>query len=103
MPGEHSPLARHVLVRGAANYSVSTRQETAQMVKPERIESQEIGVTGHDQIGMAVDRQLEKFVVVRITTGGDPLGDGDQFCPSQQFCQVVAEGRDRHSRDLRSR
>jgi hypothetical protein len=32
-------------------------------------ERQKIGVPGHDQISSAVDRQLEEFVVRRVTTG----------------------------------
>ncbi len=46
---------------------------------PERIEREKIGVAGDDQIGMAVDSQLQKFVVLRITTGGDSVGDRDQL------------------------
>jgi hypothetical protein len=51
---------------------------------------------------MPVDRQLEEFVVVRIATGGDPLGDGDQLDVCQHLRQVVAEGRDGYCSDLRS-
>ena len=39
----------------------------------ERIECEQIAVAGHDQVCVAIDRQLEEFVVRRIAACGDPL------------------------------
>jgi hypothetical protein len=50
----------------------------------ERIQGQEIAVTGHDQVRTAVDGQLEKFVVGRIAARRDPLGNRDQLGGAHQ-------------------
>src|SRR5262249_15489111 len=60
---------------------------------PERIKREEIGIAGDDQISIAVYRQLQKLVVVRITTAGDPLGDRDQLGCCQQFTQPIRKAR----------
>jgi hypothetical protein len=46
----------------------------------ERIEREEIGVAGDDQIGMPTDGQFQKLVVLWIATNRDSLGDRDQLC-----------------------
>ena len=46
---------------------------------PEGIEREQIGVAGDDQIRFAVDGQFQKFVVLGITAGSDPLGNIDQL------------------------
>src|SRR3984893_17876596 len=60
---------------------------------PERIEREEIGIAGDDQIGMAVDSQLQKFVVLRITTGSDSNGYRDQLGRYKQFMQPISKAR----------
>jgi hypothetical protein len=45
----------------------------------ERIEREQIAVAGGDQVRVAVDRQLEEFVVCRIAARGDPVYDRDQL------------------------
>jgi hypothetical protein len=69
---------------------------------PERIEREEIGVTGDDQIGVAVDSQLKKFVVLRITSGSDSLGDRDQLGRRQQSTQPISKARRDQRRKARA-
>lgn len=52
---------------------------------PEGIEHQQIGIVGHDEIGMAVHGQFEKLVVRGITARRKPLGDRHGFRRRQQF------------------
>ena len=63
---------------------------------------EEIGVAGDDQIGMAVDGQLQKFVVLRITTGSDSVGDRDQLGRRQQFTQPISKARRDQRRKTRA-
>jgi hypothetical protein len=56
----------------------------------ERIEREQIAVAGHDQVGVAVDRQLEEFVVCRIAARGDPVYGRDQLGGPQQLLQLSA-------------
>jgi hypothetical protein len=69
-------------------YALHKRRRCHDRDLTKRIERKQIAVAGDDQISMAVDSQLGKFVVVRITARGDPLGDGDQLGPSEQACQL---------------
>src|SRR5271170_1630432 len=64
----HAPLPGHALHEGGGRDDRNF---------PERIEREQIGVAGDDQIGMAADGQLEEFVILRIAAGSYPLGDGD--------------------------
>jgi hypothetical protein len=59
----------------------------------ERIEREEIGITGDDQIGMPVDGQLRKLVVLWITTSRDSLGDRDQPGRRRQFAHPISKPR----------
>jgi len=67
---------------------------------PQR-QRQQIGVAGYYQIRMAVDGQLQKFVVLRIATGGDALTDRDPFGPGQHLRQALTKGGDRYRCDVR--
>jgi hypothetical protein len=69
---------------------------------PERIEREEIGVAGDDQIGVAVDSQLQKFIVLRITTGSDSVGDRDQLGRRQQFTQPISKAQRDQRRKTRA-
>jgi hypothetical protein len=62
----------------------------------------EIGIAGDDQIGMAVDSQLQKFVVLRITTGSDSIGDRDQLGRCKQFMQPISKARRDQRRKTRA-
>lgn len=65
---------------------------------PEGIEPQQIGIAGHDQIGMALHGQFEELVVRGIAAGGDPLGDRHGFSRNQRLLQLVVRGgRDQQS------
>jgi hypothetical protein len=57
------------------------------------IEREQIGVAGDDQIRMTVHGQFEKFIVCRIATRDDSLGDGHRFCGCQQDLQPGMRGR----------
>jgi hypothetical protein len=43
------------------------------------IQNEEIGVSGNDDIGAAVDRQFEKFIVFWVTARSDAFGNRHQF------------------------
>ena len=61
----------------------------------EWIEREQIAVAGDDQVRVAVDRQLEKFVVRGIAAGGNALGDRHQLGRRQHPRQTVAQRGDR--------
>jgi len=46
---------------------------------PEAIQNEQIGVTGNDDIGAAVNRQFEEFIVLGVASRGDVLGNRHQF------------------------
>jgi len=73
-----------------AGYARHKRRRRHDRDLTKRIEGKQIAVAGDDQISMVVDGQLGKFVVVRITARGDPLGDGDQLSASE-LRQVLAK------------
>jgi hypothetical protein len=56
-----------------------------------RIKREQIAVAAYDQIRMAVHRQLEKFVVGRITARGDELGDRHHLGGGQHLQQPYAQ------------
>src|SRR5690349_19422376 len=45
----------------------------------ERVYGKQIGVAAHNQIRSAADSDFQEFIVLRITAGGNPLGNGHQF------------------------
>jgi hypothetical protein len=59
----------------------------------EWVEREQIRVAGNDQIGMAVYRQFQEFVVLRITARGDPLNDPYQFGRREEFAQPIPKTR----------
>jgi hypothetical protein len=67
------------------------------------VKRHEIGVAGDNQISVAVDRQLQKFVIARIAARDDPLDDGDRFGSDQHLRQIGAEAGSCHGRDMRPR
>ena len=69
---------------------------------PKWIEYQQIAVAAHDQIRMAIDCQLEEFVVGRIASGGDALGDRHQLGGCQKPRHAFAQRRDRRRDDVRT-
>ena len=46
---------------------------------PECVEHQQIGITGDDQIGPAIDRKIQEFVVSRIPASSYNFGYRNQF------------------------
>ncbi len=60
---------------------------------PERVEHEEIIVAGHDEIGAAVDRQVEKFVIGRITALCDVLDDRHQLSLGEDAADGFPEYR----------
>jgi hypothetical protein len=51
---------------------------------------------------MAVDSQRQKFVVLRIATGRDSLGDRDQLGRRKQFMQPISKARRDRRRETRA-
>ena len=47
----------------------------------ERIQDEQILISGHDGRGLATDRPLEIEIVVRVATAGDGLMDLDAWSP----------------------
>jgi len=58
----------------------------------EAIEDEQIGVAGYDYIGVAVQGQFEKFIVLRVTASDDALRDAHQFGGGEHGAQVVEKG-----------
>lgn len=66
------------------------------------LRARRIAVSRNDQIRMAVDRQLEKFVVLRIAAGSDAFRAGDRFGGGQHLRQARSEKGVGHCCDMRS-
>jgi hypothetical protein len=79
-PGRTTRLrARRYRLSREALYEIGRRDDRDLL---EWVEREQIGVAGNAQISMAVYRQFQEFVVLRITARGDPLNDPYQFgCP----------------------
>ena len=58
-------------------------------ISAKRVEGEQIAIVADQHIGMAVDRQLQKFVVLRITASGDPLGDFHKLGRRHQLMQPI--------------
>ena len=82
--GERGRLSREAL------YEIGRRDDRD---LSEWVEREQIGVAGDDQIGMAVYRQFQEFVVLRITARDDPLNDPYQFGPRDEFAQPIPKAR----------
>src|SRR5438309_5605188 len=76
--GERGRLSREAL------YEIGGRDDRD---VPEWVEREQIGVAGDDQVGMAVYRRFQEFVIRGIAARHDPLGNGDRLGVGRQFCQ----------------
>src|SRR5207249_11962515 len=57
----------------------------------ERVEHKKIGIAAYDLIGMAVDGQLQKLVVLRIAASGDPFRNRYQLRRCDHLLQPNAK------------
>jgi hypothetical protein len=46
---------------------------------------EQISIAAHDRVSPSADCEFQEFVVLRIATGGDRLGDRDKFGASHDF------------------
>jgi hypothetical protein len=67
----------------------------------ERIERQQVAVAGDDQVRVAVDRQLEEFIIRGIAAGGDALGDRHQLGGRQHPRHAFAQQGNRRRNYVR--
>lgn len=58
-----------------------------------RVEREQIGVTADDQIRMAIDRQLQEFVVLGVAAGDDALSNLHELRGFQHPAQPIQKTR----------
>ena len=76
-----------------ANYRFTPRAKPAGVRRnaAERVEEEQIGVPGHDEIGMTINSQLQKSVVLGVAAGNDPLCDRYQLSRRQNIFEPHKE------------
>jgi hypothetical protein len=60
----------------------------------ERIENEEVLISGHDEIGSAVDGEFEKHVIIGISAGSNGVCDGNHFGYTKQEAKKLLALRD---------